>query len=255
MQEYFLFALLGVVVLLICVSCCIGCNVRQRRRQQANAQAESRYESFDGTGGAGGVAVVGHPQQPVSVAYQEMYYQQQPTQDGVYMRPSGGHPPPQHQQQQQPLSATVLYAAPPGTQVGNVDFTNYFPEARATGTGDPIGGNRDATQTAAAVAGRPAYAGGAEAESPYGEANYVPRATVVVQVPPPPQQQQQQMSSPPRQPSLGASSPASPAQLEHSLSAPRFQTQQPPGQYTHLQLTANSSPGDSGEFSKGKAVK
>lgn len=200
MQEYFLFLLFGVTVLLFCISCCIGCKVRQRQRLQEGA-LDGRYNLFEegGANNVGGAAdAPGQPPRPVPGLYQETYYQQQYPQGlGGYsggafragaanVSYAGGLP---HGDTQQAVPATVLFAAPPGAQIGNVSHPQRFPEALVADANGASSGTADGAAAANdRAASRP------EAESPYGEADYVPRASATPlqqmspnRAPPPPQ--------------------------------------------------------------------
>lgn len=199
MQEYFLFLLFSVTVILFCISCCIGCKVRQRQRLQEGA-LDGRHNFLEGgTNNAGGAT--GAPGQPLGPApgfYQEIYYQQQyPQGFGGYdggafqagaanVNYAGGLP---QGNTQQAVPATVLFAAPTGVQIGNVSHPQRLPEALVADVNGAINGTSDGAAAANnRVASRPA------AESPYGEADYVLRAsaTPLQQMspngaPPPPQ--------------------------------------------------------------------
>ncbi|KAG5471405.1 hypothetical protein LSCM1_01490 [Leishmania martiniquensis] len=202
MREYFLLVLFGVASALLCISCCIGCNVRRRQRLQAAGLNHGGYYAAErvGTQNAGGAAAAfGEPPRPAGGRYHDIYYQQYPQGGiGYYADtlPPGpananyaeGYPP---RDTRQPVSATVLFAAPPGTQAGSVNYAQYFPEARVSEATGPQNGACDG---AAAV--NTGTASRSEAVSPYGEADYVPRAADASSRtsrsdPPPPQYQTQ----------------------------------------------------------------
>lgn len=211
MQEYFLFALLAVVVVLVCASCCIGCNVRRRRQvREQNAAAYNAFQE-NANAPANGTSS-GMPPHPFDGTFQDMYYQPQYNQgggqggaggagSGAYFAGVGNaqytnNDGPQRQQQQQPLAATVLFAATPETQAAQLNFAQYFPEARvAGGDGNAAvpSANYGLPPGSAAAAG--AVAGTHEAESPYGEAAYVHRVAATAMQPAVVQQSSLEMSA------------------------------------------------------------
>ncbi|GET91189.1 unspecified product [Leishmania tarentolae] len=193
MHDYFLFILFSATIFLLCISCCIGCKVGQRQRLQ-EGPPDGRQNLFAGgtnnTGGATGA--LGQPSHTTPAYYQEIYYQHQyPHGFGGY---SGGafqpaaanasHATSLPQGDTRPaMSATPLCAVPPGAQISNADCLQRFPEALVTNANGSGNGTSDG---AAAVSN--GAASHPEAESPYGEADYVPRASAapLQQMPPPP---------------------------------------------------------------------
>ncbi|KPA78797.1 hypothetical protein ABB37_05896 [Leptomonas pyrrhocoris] len=183
MSSYYLFALVIIVVVLVCISCCIGLHVRRRRMMEA-VDAEPPHVQSVGQGNSAhynnnnnGPAFMQGPGQGGNNG--NVYYQQQqPPQvgatswsdPGMYYPTSNPQNNTGNQPGAQPLQATVLYAAPPGSQAPNIDFGHYFPEVRVVnGPGGSGNGVNNSNGGGACEVTSPSDL------SPYGEADYVSR--------------------------------------------------------------------------------
>ncbi|KPI83361.1 hypothetical protein ABL78_7609 [Leptomonas seymouri] len=182
MNNYYTFVLLSILVVVICISCAVGLRAR-RRRIAAAAHAQQRYTGFSSQADANNGNSAAYAQGAGQDGnYANIYYQQQQSHPGGMVTGPGtglyypASVPPYNTSSQPgapPVSATVLYAASPGSPEPNINFGSYFPEAQVVSGG--AGGANTAhnggggNNTGALGPPSPAEA------SPYGEADYVPR--------------------------------------------------------------------------------
>ncbi|KAG5497653.1 hypothetical protein JKF63_03918 [Porcisia hertigi] len=194
MQEYVVVFLLGMAMLFLCVSSYVGRNLQHRRSMQARETGYTDDSLREGEANSARAAAgpLQQPPLPTDGHYYQMYYHQHHSQGGSghidgdshrlvgsSVHSAGVNSP---GATQQAIPATVLLSAPAGMQVGDVNYTHYFPEAQVVGSNGP-GNNVDCSEAAANEEATSC----AEMTSPYGEADYVPQVTgTPLQSKPPP---------------------------------------------------------------------